>query len=370
MTFLKSFYFPTTQQEESYLLGIRRTSYITYYPFQVFSFKKFEEAKFEPITIFYGGNGSGKSTAINVIANKIGAERFSSFNSTDFFEPYVGMCHYEIDDSELKEKLVIASDAVFDFLFNIRAINDGVDLKREELAEEYQNLKYKKSQEFTSIGDYEGLKKLSEARKTSESGYFKRRSMANVEEQSNGESALRYFETKIDENGIYLLDEPENSLSPENQLKLKKFIEESARFYNCQFIIATHSPFLLSLDHAKIYNLDLDPIRTDKWTYLSNVVTYYNFFREHLSDFEEDSPFMPEYSYDRDRYKYSHQDLMIQNRLIRVGIDDEPFFEYIAASLKNGGEKITLKIYLDNKEPESITKEKVFKAIEEIIERR
>ena len=30
---------------------------------------------FEDITILYGGNGSGKTTALNVIAEKIGAKR-------------------------------------------------------------------------------------------------------------------------------------------------------------------------------------------------------------------------------------------------------------------------------------------------------
>ena len=68
-----------------------------------------------------------------------------------------------------------------------------------------------------------------------------------IVEQSNGESALLFWEKEIVEDGLYILDEPENSLSAENQLKLKTFIEDSVRFYNCQFIISTHSPFLLAL---------------------------------------------------------------------------------------------------------------------------
>ena len=46
----------------------------------------------------------------------------------------------------------------------------------------------------------------------------------NIMEWSNGESALMFWEREIEENSIYILDEPENSLSAENQLKLKKFI--------------------------------------------------------------------------------------------------------------------------------------------------
>ena len=106
-------------------------------------------------------------------------------------------------------------------------------------------------------------------------------------EWSNGESALMFWEREIEENSIYILDEPENSLSAENQLKLKKFIEDSVRFYNCQFIISTHSPFLLKLMDAKIYDLDQIPVTTKNWTELPNVLVYYNFFKEHEDEFNK-----------------------------------------------------------------------------------
>ena len=74
-------------------------------------------------------------------------------------------------------------------------------------------------------------------------------------------SELYYYSEDVFD---YLLDEPENSLSAENQLKLKQFIEDSARFYNCQFIISTHSPFILSLTDALIYDLDSNPVVSKK----------------------------------------------------------------------------------------------------------
>lgn len=55
---------------------------------------------------------------------------------------------------------------------------------------------------------------------------------------------------------LYLLDEPEVSLSPENQLLLAEKINQMTRFWGCQFIISTHSPFMLGTLRAKIYNLD------------------------------------------------------------------------------------------------------------------
>ena len=82
-----------------------------------------------------------------------------------------------------------------------------------------------------------------------------------------------------------MLDEPENSLSPKKQLELKEFIEKAARFFGCQFIIATHSPFLLSAGGAKIYDMDAVPVDIKCWTELASVRTYYYFFHEHEEEF-------------------------------------------------------------------------------------
>lgn len=101
----------------------------------------------------------------------------------------------------------------------------------------------------------------------------------DVSEQSNGETALMYFISEIKDNSVYLLDEPENSMSASMQLKLTKFLEESARFFNCQFIIATHSPFILGMNDATIYDLDTVPTKTKNWWELENMKIYYNFLK-------------------------------------------------------------------------------------------
>ena len=84
---------------------------------------------------------------------------------------------------------------------------------------------------------------------------------------------------------IFLLDEPENSLSPGKQQELVKFIEESVRFFGCQFVIATHSPFVLAIKGVKIYDLDEEPVDVKRWTQLENVRVYYEFFKNHESEF-------------------------------------------------------------------------------------
>ena len=108
----------------------------------------------------------------------------------------------------------------------------------------------------------------------------------NLAEQSNGESALRYFTEAIQENALYLLDEPENSLSAQRQLELCRFLADSARFYGCQFIIATHSPFILSTPGAKLYSLDGGVREVSSWTELESVRTWYDFFMAHRHEFD------------------------------------------------------------------------------------
>ena len=99
--------------------------------------------------------------------------------------------------------------------------HEGIDEKRKELFQDYLDTKYSKFQ-FRSLDDYEQLKKVNRVRSTTQSKFVRSEVMDNVREYSNGESAFRYFAEKIEDDGLYLLDEPENSLSPENQIKLKK----------------------------------------------------------------------------------------------------------------------------------------------------
>lgn len=284
MIYLSLFTFPDIEREYSFLMGIKRTCYDSFYPFQVLSRHGLRRLDFEPVTVLYGGNGSGKTTALNVIAETLGLKRDALFNRSNFFEDYTRMCSYETAGRLPGNSRVITSDDVFDFMLNLRSLNDGISRKREDLFDEFLDMKYSKFQ-MKSMEDYETLKKVVAARSKTQSKYVRANLMDNVREHSNGESAFLYFSEKIEENGLYLLDEPENSLSPEKQQELVRFLEDSARFFGCQFLIATHSPFLLSLKGAKIYDMDAEPVDVKRWTELANVREYYNFFKKHEGEF-------------------------------------------------------------------------------------
>ena len=284
MTYLSHFSFPDIELEYSFLMNIKRTCYDSFYPFQVLSKHGLRMLDFEPITILYGGNGSGKTTALNVIAQKVGAARESVYNRSNFFEDYLRMCDFETQGPVPGDSRIVTSDDVFDFVLNLRCLNDGISQKREELFEEYLENKYAHFQ-MKSLEDYEQLRKVHMARRKTQSKYVRNNLMDNVREHSNGESAFLYFSEKIQENGLYLLDEPENSLSPLRQQELSKFLEDSARFFGCQFIISTHSPFLLSMRGAKIYDMDEDEVDVKRWTQLAGVRAYFDFFKAHEGAF-------------------------------------------------------------------------------------
>ena len=285
MVYLNVFTFPNDDMEFKFILDEKRTCYDSFYPFKILSRHGFERIDFEPITILYGGNGSGKSTALNVIAEKTGISRDSIYNKSNFYSDYVNMCEMQLEDDDIPENSrIITSDDVFDYMLNIRNLNEGIDQKREKLFEEYLDAKYSHFQ-MKSIEEYEQLKKVNTARSKTQSKFVRNEVMDNVREYSNGESAFRYFIEKIGENGLYILDEPENSLSPKRQMELMKFIEDSARFLGCQFIISTHSPFLLAMSGAKIYDLDENPVDVKKWTELENVRAYHEFFKRYEKEF-------------------------------------------------------------------------------------
>ncbi|WP_019153563.1 AAA family ATPase [Robertmurraya massiliosenegalensis] len=284
MVYLHDFSFPNADMEFDFFMDIKRTCYDSYYPFKILSRNGFDSIVFEPVTILYGGNGSGKSTALNVIAEKTGIKRDSIYNKSNFYPDYVNMCEMQLKTNIPENSRIITSDDVFDYMLNIRNLNEGIDQKREELFEEYLDAKYSHFQ-MKSMADYEQLVKVNTARSKTQSRFVRNELMDNVREYSNGESAFKYFIEKIGENGLYILDEPENSLSPKRQMELMKFIEDSARFFGCQFIISTHSPFLLSMKEAKIYNLDETPVKVRRWTELENVRTYYDFFKSHENEF-------------------------------------------------------------------------------------
>ena len=297
--YISSFRLPIELEEE---LVVRRMhhnggalGYIdNYYPCCIFDKKQLRTVEFAPITIFCGGNGSGKSTLLNLIAEKLQLHRSAPFNSGELFASYAENCAYTAACGDDGEPLavppgssIITSDDVFDFMLAARTNNEEIAEETEAGRDKYARLKFGETVRFTGMDDYEVIRQqlLARSKSVSRRKFLRRVVGTEVRMGSNGETALEYFDSKLGTDCLYLLDEPENSMSVKMQLELAKLLEQAARYCGCQLIIATHSPILLAMDGARIYDLDASPAAVRDWHEIENVQLLNEFFEKHSSRF-------------------------------------------------------------------------------------
>lgn len=241
-----------------------------------------------PITILYGGNGSGKTTILNLIAESIKAMRHSAFNKSGLFYDYLNSCNTETGE-QCRKMMIITSDDVFDYLQRQRRKFEAFNEQRSRFSDEMSRRRaiYKEEAElgrgvsvdFDDPESIESFHKRCAIMKNTNSMLIVKKMGIDQKGQSNGETAIDFFTDQITPGGLYLLDEPENSLSPKMQLALMDFISMMADEFNCQFIIASHSPFFIGMNYASVYNLDADIIDLCDWTELESIQVYRDFFR-------------------------------------------------------------------------------------------
>ena len=82
----------------------------------------------------------------------------------------------------------------------------------------------------------------------------------SLHQQSHGESFISLMSERFTKQGLYFCDEPEAALSANRQMtmmvRMKHLVDEGG-----QFIIATHSPILLSYPGATIYEFSDNGIK-------------------------------------------------------------------------------------------------------------
>jgi predicted ATPase len=202
------------------------------------------------VTIFVGDNGSGKSTLLEGIAYKINLPLIGGFikanNRSGFDAAETLQTYLQIEwKRETSRGFFFRAEDFSDFI-------NGVEQERNKIAGDLNELK--------------GVVDDSIIERMSESMNFNLRNMRknygeNMQAFSHGEAYLKILQTRIGDKGIYLLDEPEAALSPLKQLSLISLILEIVKTKNAQFIIATHSPILMGIPNAAIYEIQEDSMK-------------------------------------------------------------------------------------------------------------
>ena len=193
------------------------------FPLNINALRFFVSLRFTtPVTIFNGENGCGKSTLIEAIAANLDIPIMGgSKNISGVLDNYD---HGEEANSELAKYLMCDKGFKRPFrTFFFRA------------------------ESFYKLADI-----LSHDGAFNESTSYLSKDLL---EQSHGESFMDFMEHQLAKNSLYILDEPEAALSPQNQLKLMVLIDQLTK-QGSQFIVATHSPFILGYREARIINLD------------------------------------------------------------------------------------------------------------------
>ena len=214
------------------------------YPFNIDVVKNFDELEFKsPVTFFVGENGVGKSTFIESIAVSLGlpAEggtenfRYNTKNTTSNLSDYLTVSTY----NKPKLKFFLRAESFYNFSSEVQRLveEDGF---------------------YSLYKSYGG----------------------NLHECSHGESFLKLVQNKFRDHGLYILDEPEAALSPQRQMALLCLIDDLVK-QGSQFIIATHSPILISYRNGVILDLDNNFKEID---YKDTDI--YNLYKMYLDDSE------------------------------------------------------------------------------------
>lgn len=242
------------------------------YPFNIDLIKNFDSLEFKtPITFIVGENATGKSTFVEALACSL--ELITVGHDSVKYDPAFD------DVRELAKSFRVNKLNYYGTGFFLRS-EDFINFTRKQrklVADMKQELQ-EMEKEFEGKSDY--AKTLMRgpllgsiyATETRYNGY--------LDTKSHGESFLELFQSRLVPNGIYILDEPEVALSPQNQYALMAMILDSVK-EGSQFIIATHSPIIEALPNATIYEVKDGQFNDIEYEELESVQFYRSFLENH-----------------------------------------------------------------------------------------
>ncbi len=204
------------------------------------------------ILFFVGENGSGKSTFLESIALasqriNIGGTDLDRDDTLQQIKPLADAQRLGWNHRSLKGFFLRAED-FFGFVH-----------RNQSLVEEFDGL-------IERFRDDDRVRGYMEANKRAINAKYGR----DLNDFSHGEGFLQFFKSRIVPGGLYLIDEPEAAFSPQRQLAFTLLVVEMVK-QDCQFIIATHSPIILSAPGAQIWSFSDHGIEESTYDELDHV---------------------------------------------------------------------------------------------------
>ncbi|UBM57461.1 AAA family ATPase [Marinilongibacter aquaticus] len=211
------------------------------FPFNLPLIKNFESLAFSSnVTFFVGENGAGKSTILEALAANLNLPTAGS--SSVEIDPLLAPARHLA--SYLRLRMAYKTTQGFfsraeDFIGFVKGLQRQIAELNAEI-EEIENT-WQGGDITLALGPLKG-----------ERDALISRYGEDLDAMSHGEGFLKFFLSRITGKGLYLIDEPEAALSPQRQLSLISLIMQKVKENGSQFIIATHSPIIMSIPEAEI----------------------------------------------------------------------------------------------------------------------
>lgn len=213
------------------------------FPFNISAIKFAKNISLDSdVVIFVGDNGSGKSTLLEslalycnlpLIGGHIGNHQ--GFEAARAIKPFLNIEWKR----QVKSGFFFRAEDFSDFI-------NSIEKESQKIQDQFHELK--------GVVDDSIIKQMTETANYTLHNIRKNYG-DDMQAYSHGEAYLKIIQTRIGGKGLYLLDEPEAALSPLKQLSLMAFILDVLKEGTSQFMMATHSPILMGIPGATLYEI-------------------------------------------------------------------------------------------------------------------